>query len=148
MPSSIVFLRVPSPSSSASKNSAARVVHRSRESDHITPILHELHWLPVSEADHFQGSDNDLPSRARHGPGQYLRFGEALCACKKPVVSNWQLTVCAYLQIKSFGDRHFAYATSTLWNSLPLEIRTARTLNLNRSQRHASLPKPLWHDFF
>ena len=29
------------------QNSAARLVSLSRKYDHITPILHELHWLPV-----------------------------------------------------------------------------------------------------
>ena len=30
------------------QNSAARVLMRVRKYDHITPILHTLHWLPVS----------------------------------------------------------------------------------------------------
>ena len=29
------------------QNSAARLVSLSRKYDHLTPILHELHWLPV-----------------------------------------------------------------------------------------------------
>ena len=33
----------------AIKNSAARLVKRKRKSDEITPILHELHWLPIKE---------------------------------------------------------------------------------------------------
>ena len=30
-------------------NSAARVIARSRKFDHITPLLIELHWLPVEQ---------------------------------------------------------------------------------------------------
>ena len=31
------------------QNTAARLIRRSRKCDHITPILLDLHWLPVSE---------------------------------------------------------------------------------------------------
>ena len=31
------------------QNSAARFITRSRKYDHITPILKQLHWLPVSQ---------------------------------------------------------------------------------------------------
>ena len=31
------------------QNAAARLITRSRRCDHITPILFDLHWLPVSE---------------------------------------------------------------------------------------------------
>ncbi|KAK6316426.1 hypothetical protein J4Q44_G00139500 [Coregonus suidteri] len=30
------------------QNSAARVLTRTKKSDHITPILAQLHWLPVN----------------------------------------------------------------------------------------------------
>ena len=30
-------------------NSAARVIARSRKFDHLTPLLIELHWLPVEQ---------------------------------------------------------------------------------------------------
>ena len=33
----------------AAQNAAARVVMRSRRSDHITPVLRDLHWLPVCD---------------------------------------------------------------------------------------------------
>ena len=29
------------------QNTAARIATQTKRSDHITPILHELHWLPV-----------------------------------------------------------------------------------------------------
>ena len=31
------------------QNTAARIVTKSRKSDHITPVLRDLHWLPVQE---------------------------------------------------------------------------------------------------
>ena len=31
------------------QNTAAHIITLRKSRDHITPILHELHWLPVSE---------------------------------------------------------------------------------------------------
>ena len=31
------------------KNAAARVLTRTKKTDHITPVLRSLHWLPVTE---------------------------------------------------------------------------------------------------
>ena len=36
------------------QNAAARVVTRSRKFDHITPVLNELHWLPVVQRVRFK----------------------------------------------------------------------------------------------
>jgi len=36
------------------QNAAARVVTRSRKFDHITPVLHELHWLPMVQRVRFK----------------------------------------------------------------------------------------------
>jgi len=36
------------------QNTAARVVTRSRKFDHITPVLNELHWLPMAQRVRFK----------------------------------------------------------------------------------------------
>jgi hypothetical protein len=36
------------------QNAAARLVTSTRKYDHITPILRELHWLPVKFRIHFK----------------------------------------------------------------------------------------------
>ncbi|KAL2085012.1 hypothetical protein ACEWY4_020530 [Coilia grayii] len=37
------------------QNAAARVLTRTKRSDHITPVLRSLHWLPVSYRINFKG---------------------------------------------------------------------------------------------
>ena len=49
MPSFTVSRRIKYLVFSTLQNTAARVVTLSRKSCHITPILKELHWLPVSQ---------------------------------------------------------------------------------------------------
>ena len=60
------------------QNSPACVVTRSRRYDHvgITPLLWDLHWLPV-ETDRFQGPDDDLPRSPRPVAGLHLRLSLA-----------------------------------------------------------------------
>jgi len=36
------------------QNAAARVVTGARKFDHITPVLHEVHWLPVRQRIRFK----------------------------------------------------------------------------------------------
>jgi len=36
------------------QNAAARVVTRSRKFDHVTPVLNELHWLPMVQRVQFK----------------------------------------------------------------------------------------------
>ena len=36
------------------QNAAARLVSLTKKRDHITPVLFQLHWLPVPSADHLQ----------------------------------------------------------------------------------------------
>jgi len=36
------------------QNSAARIVTNTRKYDHLTPIVHKLHWIPVRQRIHFK----------------------------------------------------------------------------------------------
>ena len=45
------------------QNMAARVVSRVRRSEHITPVLEDLHWLPVSQRVVFSASDSTFSTQ-------------------------------------------------------------------------------------
>ena len=114
------------------QNSAARVVHQSRESDHITPILHDLHWLPVSDRIIFKVLAMSYQALRCMAPDNISDLVRHV-----PARSLWSATdnllSVPTSRSQSFADRRFAYATSTLWNGLPLEIRNARTLTKLKS---------------
>ncbi len=48
MVSSPAFQRRPLDSCKLIQNAAARILTRTRKSEHITPVLRSLHWLPVT----------------------------------------------------------------------------------------------------
>ena len=110
------------------QNSAARLVCCKRKSDHITPILKQLHWLPVKCRLEFKVLVTCY--RALHGLApQYIssllqqRDGGRLTrsSCSRCLVVPRTKTM--------YGDRSFSVAAPTLWNRLPNNIRSAETLN-------------------
>ena len=103
-------------------NIAARIVTLSRET-HITPILKQVHWLPVKQRISYKLLL--LTFKALHGIGpSYL--SELLVpylSSRSLRSSSQKLLVVPKTNCKSFGDRSFSYAAPLLWNSLPLTIR-------------------------
>ncbi len=116
------------------QNSAARLLTRSPSRDHITPILRQLHWLPVKQRIHFKillitykALNNLAPSYltdllCRHSPTRRLRSTDANL-----------LTPITKSKLRTLGDRAFAIAAPTLWNSLPLAIRNSDSLSSFKS---------------
>ena len=105
------------------QNAAARLVTGARQCDHVTPILQQLHRLPVRQRVLFKIavlvfqclagqapsylSDDCQPvynSRPRH-----FRLSDSL-SCVVRRAHN------------TYGDRCFATAGPRVWNSLPAEL--------------------------
>ncbi len=111
------------------QNAVARLLTGVRKREHITPVLMYLHWLPIHYRIDFKvlllvfKSLNGLTPvylsdlLSAHNPGRSLRS------------SNQRLLNVPLAKLKSRGDRAFAVAAPKLWNSLPVSIRTASTLN-------------------
>ena len=110
------------------QNSAARIVTRTRKREHITSVLHALHWLPVAQRITFKILT--LTYQALHGQGpEYLK---ELIVPYRPAralrSADANLLVVPPSRLLSCGDRSFVFAGPSLWNSLPRTIRAADTL--------------------
>ena len=116
------------------QNNAAQLVLKKRRRDHVTPLLKELHWLPVKFCcqykiatlanRHFEGS---LPpylssSLCTYKPSRFLRS------------SNEKLLKIPKRNLRSFGQCSFSFMAPTLWNSLPATLRNVPTLSQFKSQ--------------
>ncbi len=116
------------------QNSAARILTRTRMRDHITPVLESLHWLPVSFRVDFQILM--LTYKALHGLApQY--FSELLIPytpTRDLHSSETGLLTVPLTRLRSMGDRAFSSLAPKLWNSLPIEIRQAKTLSTFKSR--------------
>ena len=110
------------------QNTAARIVSRTSRCSHITPVLKELHWLPLKyrvqyktltftyKALHEQSPDYIRDMLKVYKPSRTLRSQDSLSL----VVPNARTVM--------FGNRSFAYAAPALWNALPIHIKSATSL--------------------
>ena len=116
------------------QNSLARVVVPScKRSDHITPTLVKLHWLPVEKRIEFKIATitykllhNNQPSYLSellhsYKPTINLRSANKLLLTVPPIHSE-------------IGRRSFSYSAPHIWNSLPDHLRAADSLPSFTSQ--------------
>ena len=116
------------------QNSAARLICKVRKSHHITPILHSLHWLPVSARIQYKTSClcyNSVSAVAPlylsqllhiYTPSRHLRSSGDTRIFKIPSVRS-----------KTFGQRSFSYQGPITWNGLPFAVRHANSADSFRS---------------
>ena len=117
------------------QNHAARVITQWRKYDHITPVLVDLHWLPVKQRIDFKillltykALNGLAPAYLReqlvpYSPTHTLRSKE-----------NHQLT-SPRCRLENFGKRSFAAAAPMLWNDLPLNIKRSPSLDIFKSRK-------------
>ena len=119
------------------QNSAARVLTRTKPWQHITPTLKRLHWLPVKDRISYKLL---LCYKSLHGlaPHYLSDLLEDYVPQRSLRSSDLGLLTVRRGKRRSFGDRAFSAAAPALWNSLPLEIRRAKTLDTFKSslKRH------------
>jgi len=103
---------------------AARLVTGVRQCEHITPALHQLHWLPVRRRVDFKISTLVCRSLAYTAP-VYLADECTLvtAAGRRPLQSADNQTCLVKRSHNQFGDCCFATAGPTLWNNLPEQLR-------------------------
>ena len=107
------------------QNASARLLTRSRKHDHISPILSQLHWLPVEKRVTYKAlvqvykalNDDSYPLYLRelfveYSPNRVLRS------------SDVHRILCVPRSHNTYGDRALAKFAASAWNALPDNIRT------------------------
>ena len=97
--------------------------------EHISPLLQELHWLPVEQCIifkillmTFKCLNGIAPSYlsdlvTRYIPRRNLRF------------ANGHHLFDVKYNLRNYGFRSFSVASPQLWNDMPLGIRSCGSLN-------------------
>ena len=113
------------------QNNAARLILRKKKHDHVTPLLFDLHWLPVRKRIDFKicvfcyKSINNLAPAylcdtiARYEPARKLRSSN----------DNTILVIPNYKYVR-FGKRSFSYYGPSVWNKLPKHIRESDSISV------------------
>ena len=127
------------------QNTAARIITFSKKSCYITPILKELHWLPVAKRIVFKlllivykCTNNVAPTYlcellSKYMPTRTLRSGNMELLQESRSNRTW-------------GDRSFAIAAPRLWNELPLNIRTAKNVTVFKKLLKTYLMSETFYD--
>ncbi len=109
------------------QNTAARILTRTRTSEHITPVLRSLHWLPVTFRIGFKVLLLVYKSLDGLGP----KYMSDMLTEYKPNRPHRSLG-SSQLEIPRVhtkqGESAFSYYAARSWNQLPEEIRCAKTL--------------------
>jgi len=105
------------------QNAAARLVSGARRCDHITPVLQELHWLPVRRRVNFKMATLVYLTLAGMAPA-YLAADCQLVSDegRRQLRSANSRTCVVRRTYSSYEDRCFAAAGPRLWNKLPTHL--------------------------
>ena len=116
------------------QNCAARLVTRARSSEHITPVLPRLHWLPVRQR--FTYKILLLTYKALNGmaPRCIADLLQPYTPTRQLRSSSKKLLVTPKLNLKFHWDRSFQVAAPRLWNSLTDDIRLIQNLDVFKSK--------------
>ena len=110
------------------QNAAAKLVVKARKFDHVTPILKELHWLPISYRT--QCKILLLTYKCLKGEGP-----EYLCNMLRPVramrslrSSSKNVLMVPRTKLVTCGERAFSVIAPVLWNELPIGVKSIENL--------------------
>ena len=115
-------------------NAAAKVITCKRKFDHVTPLLIELHWLPVRQRIVFKILLYTF--KALHGATPtYLTELISPYVPRRALRSADQLLLEQPThKLKLIGLRAFSVCAPYLWNSLPFEIKSSASVSIFKAK--------------
>ena len=111
------------------QNAAARLVCNAKKSDHVQPLLHQLHWLPVSSRIHYKVASICYNSVVGSGPQYLTDLLHKYTPQRQLRSSLFSRRLCIpRVSTKTFGERSFSHFGPALWNNLPFDLRHSMSL--------------------
>ena len=106
------------------QNNSAHLVCKSSKFEHVSPLLHSLHWLPVSDRIDYKISSLTHSAICGTGP-EYLSELVQIYTPSRPLCSSsdTRLLCIPSVRTKTYGQRSFSYQAPTTWNNLPAPLR-------------------------
>uniref|UniRef100_M3XK14 Uncharacterized protein n=1 Tax=Latimeria chalumnae TaxID=7897 RepID=M3XK14_LATCH len=114
------------------QNSAAHVVKNVSRFDHITPVLRELHWLPVQWQITFKVLVLVFKALKGLWP-EYLRNLLMPYVLARPLRSLHGDLLAVSRMRSEVGEHSFSFHAATSWNALPTDIRSSPSLSTFKS---------------
>lgn len=127
------------------QNAAARIVNKTPKRNHITPVLRELHWLPIRERIDYKVAL--LTWQCLYGSApKYLQ--ELLSAYVPPrnLRSAGEQLLVTTIPRTALGRRAFSFVAPNVWNDLPLLLRSASSCDTFKRQLKTFLFERAFND--
>ena len=116
------------------QNCAARLITKTRKFDHITPILIQLHWLPIEARILYKTLVITFKAKHNLGP-PYLNELIVDYNPSRPLRSqDKNLLMEPTYNTDRYGAQAFRNSAPRCWNKLPSEIREAPILDTFKKQ--------------
>ena len=112
------------------QNTAARILTNTNRRAHITPVLAALHWLPIKSRIDFKILLITYKALHDLAPPYISELLHAKPNVRALRSSNKGLLDIPPSNLKTKGDRAFAVIAPTLWNTLPLVIKNAQSVDV------------------
>ena len=113
------------------QNSFARAIYPSaKQSDHVSTLLHKLHWLSVSSRIEFKIVTLTLKVLKFQQPSYMFDLIAPYIPPRSLRYSNKNLLIVPDIRSK-MGHRSFSFAAPTIWNSLPQHICSSDSLSVS-----------------
>jgi hypothetical protein len=129
-------------------NAAARLINASRKSEHVTPLLHDLHWLRYPERVDYKLAV--LVYRCLNGLApsylacEFQRVSDIESRRHLRSASTTSLVVPRFLR-STLGGRAFPVAAARVWNGLPLHVTTSASLATFKRKLKSELFERSYH---
>jgi len=115
------------------QNAAARIITRNKKHCRITPVLRDLHWLPITSRINFKILV--LTYKCIHGLAPaYLQSLVTVKTNTRNLRSSSQLLLLQpRFKLLSAGHRAFYYCAPLLWNKLPSVLQSSPSIDVFKS---------------
>ena len=111
------------------QNYAARTILKRPTREHATPLLKELHWLPIHARIDYKVAILVFKCLNGLAPNYLSSMISFYSPSRTLRSSNAFLLTPSTLNYKRLGDRAFSVYAPRLWNKLPINLRTLKNLN-------------------
>jgi len=116
------------------QNSAARLLTSTAKHAHITPVLKQLHWLPVEQRVIFKILIQTHKCIYTSCPSYLSNILPTRTSTRMTRYSIAPSLAITHRSCVTLGGRSFTSAASSLWNNLPVNLRSLAQLNQFKCQ--------------
>ena len=102
---------------------AAKLVTKKPKRDHVTPLLIQLHWLPIKARIEYKIALLCFKCVNSKAPSYLQQLVSPYQPVRPLRSSNKNLLCVPNMKTKKFGHRTFSFNAATIWNSIPTNIR-------------------------